>query len=186
MTTTATTQTATFDTGRSPKIHVQGQAVLVIVMNHSHTEIFRNQTSDICTTISVLDERSEEGVVDVSAVEEACGVNAHFEMVNGSDSFITWPPQEENTTLSASSNVICQATDESNSSLIVVSNSVVIHDVSFDDGDDTNIDDGGDTNIDGGDGDDGDGTSDGGGGCTKGSIGDMNGYDATCISCGKF
>ena len=127
MTTTATTQVATFDTGRSPKI--RGQAVLVIVMNHSHTEIFHNQTSDICTTISALDERSEEGVVDVSAIEEACGVNVHFEMVNGSDSFITWPPQEENITLSASSNAICQATDESNSSLIVMSsNSIMIPD----------------------------------------------------------
>ena len=123
MTTTAITQAATFDTdtGRSPKI--REQAVLVIMMPKGYTY----QTSDICTTISALDERSEEGVVDVSPVEEASGANAHFEMVNGSDSFITWPLQEENITLSASSNVICQATDESNSSLIVMlSNSIMI------------------------------------------------------------
>ena len=129
MTTTATTQAATFDTdtGRSSK--AQGQTVLLIMMPKGYTY----QTSDICTTISALDERSEEGVVDVSAIEEACSANAYFEMVNGSDSFITWPPQEENITfLAISTNnneaIICQATDESNSSLIVVPNSVVIPD----------------------------------------------------------
>ena len=118
------------------------------MMNHSHIRIVHIQT---CTTISPLDERSEEGVVDVSPVEEACSANDNFVMVNGSDSFITQPPQEENMTLSATSSnnneaITCQATDESNSSLIVVPNSVVIHDelnVSFDDGGDTNIDDGG-------------------------------------------